>query len=506
MASVWLFHLNFILTLHVTVVLSSPLGGSTIPALPSSLQVLSHSSFKSNLYFCRIRGVCRVGDGTILLPTWMKSHAEHIDSCGMKNVLFAMNENLNSSSLRQGLLWTPLQHGLTLDDEYRENDLLGGEAPSADQHALATHITPLLHFLDVLCRPSVYSDVVNGICVKEGSNLCPQWNSSRQVSSLNPVLLVDSRISNTKDFQWPKSILRLIRSSLFGNFQYVDQQDLYSWKVKTKASCFRSLISTNVQTSDIPSGSISTGNMFFTENGLVRTSAKKGLNAIAQCIVKVLILNRFGQRFIEGAETLSSAISAYGKLVSESARHVSIQPEVVFFENSSFHEQVSVVQEADVIVATHGESIANIMFARPDTHMFEILPFGFISDIYQNLSIAYGVKYHRITAQPDPQVFIDCVRHFNPKFTEGRERLIKLWQLHADTFRNGTIERGKNIISSYIVPEYVGGRFNTPTIRKLRECAAYQRVSVDVRDLAHTVVYTAAKQCPIHSDLTLLQG
>lgn len=203
---------------------------------------------------------------------------------------------------------------------------------------------------------------------------------------------------------------------------------------------------------------------------------------------------------------LASAITAYGRLVSETARHVVIKPEVVFFENLSFHEQVSIIQEADVIIATHGESNANLMFARRDTQVFEILPFGYTSDAYQNLSKVYGIKYRRITSQPDVDVFTACVRHFNPNPTRERTRFLTLWRLHGETFRNSTIERGRNIISSYSVPQYLGDQRNVSNLVRLRDCVTYQRTSVDIRDLARTAVLEGAKLCPIHSDLTFLQS
>lgn len=516
---------RYISTLYLVAVLclltaysSNAQQNQSIQGIPSSFTLVKHSSFQRTHYFCRIYGACRIGEGTILLPVWMKTYSEHLKNCGFPNISYSITaESVNvigedaeqDGVQAKSVVWRSSRPGMQLDDKYREQDLLDATTPSAERIELATIITPLLHMIDMFTRPSAYSAHTNGLCVDQSGKVpCSSSNPSLpSASPLSAVLFVDSRITKTKDFHWPKSVLRLMRSSLAGNFQTEDQRDVYSWKVRSKACCFRSILSTNVETAEMPLGVIAPGNIFFTENGLVRTSATQALHhAIARCVVKVLVLNRYGKRFIEGANLMSSAISAFSNVLAQSAPHVQIRPEVIFFENSSFHEQVSIVQEAGVVVATHGESNANFMFARPDTHVFEILPFGYLSDDYKNLSVPYGVNYHRVTAQPDRQVFKACVRHFNPKPTLQRENFLSKWDLYAAAFRNGTIEHGRNILSSFVVPEFVGKSIDSPgVVNKVRECAAQQRVSVDVRDLARSVVVSAARQCPIHTDLTMLQ-
>lgn len=471
-------------------------GQKEIPALPSSIIFVTHHGFNQNQLFCRINGACRVGDGTIMLPKWMKKHAEHLANCGLRNISFTITDVQNGTRFKPPGLWTTQSHGKTFTDDFRQKDLLGAGIPAVEKPSLATHLTPLLHAIDIFIRPKAFSSSVSAICVREGGRPCE--NGYNDTFTPNVVFLVDSRIADSKDFHWPKSILRLLRSSLDARFEHKDLRTVYSWHVRSQASCFRSIISTNVQTSDMPPSIIATDHPFFLKNGLKRSSAHRGLHALAHCILKVLILNRFGQRFIEGANALQTAIGLYGQQVSKRVSHVAIQPEVVFFENSSFHEQVSVIQEADVIVASHGESNANFIFARPSTYIFELLPFGYRSDIYKNLSSAYGASYKAVVAQPDAQVFTACVKHFNPDNTKLRREFLAQWVRQAQIFRSDTITNGENIASSYVVPE-------SHELSHLQECAAYQRISVDIRHLARSVVHSAAKQCSIPNDLSLLK-
>lgn len=471
-------------------------GRKEIPGIPTSITFATGRGFKQNHLFCRINGACRVGDGTVMLPKWMKEYAEDLANCGLKNISFTIADVQNDTRFEPPGVWTTTSEGRIFTDDFRDKDLLGVDVPAAEKPSLATYFTPILHTLDIFNRPQGYIESVNSNCIQEGRQVCK--DDQDQQTRVNAVLFVDSRIADSKDFHWPKSVLRLLRSSLDGRFEYKDLRTVYSWRVRSQATCFRSIITSNIQTSEMPPSSFAVDNPFFNKNGLERSSARRGLQALAQCVVKVLILNRYGQRFIEGANPLQAAISLYGRQVTERASHVTVQPEVVFFENSSFHEQVSVVQEADVILAAHGEDNANFMFARPDTQIFELIPFGYYSDVYKNLSTAYGATYRAVVAQPDAQVFTACVRHFNPEATDVRNAFLQQWMRRAQRFRSDTITKGKNIDSDYIVP-------SIDKLGHLQECAAYQRTSVDIRHLARTVVLSAAKLCPIQTDLSFLQ-
>lgn len=475
---------------------TSSRGRKDIPGIPSSITFATIRGFKPNHLFCRINGACRVGDGTVMLPRWMRKHTERLANCGLKNISFSIVDVQNGTRFEPPGVWTTTSEGQVFTDDFRDKDLLGIAVPTVEKPLLATYLAPVIHTLDIFNRPQNYANIVDSNCFSENGQVCGREKNEQP--RVNAILLVDSRIADSKDFHWPKSILRLLRSSLDARFEYRDLRTVYSWRVRSQASCFRSIITTNVQTSDMPPSSVATDHPFFLKNRLKRSSARHGLHALGQCIVKVLILNRYGQRFIEGANTLQAAISLYGRQVTEHASHVLVQPEVLFFENSSFHEQVSIIQEADVIVASHGENNANFMFARQDTQVFELIPFGYHSDVYKNLSSVYGATYRMVVAQPDAQVFAACVRHFNPEATEGRHAFLGQWLRQAQRFRSDTITRGKNIDSDYIVP-------NIHNLEHLQECAAYQRISVDVRDLARSVVLSAARLCPIQADLSFLQ-
>lgn len=476
-------------------------GAIRVRVMKSSVTIISHTSFPKESQFCQLKGVCRLGDGTLLVPTWMKKHAGKISSCGIKRVEYSLIPASGPDGTYMSI--HGLQPAIRLNDEFRDFDVVGVESPTAEKDRLIYDVTPSLLLFDMFQRPVEYRNITEAIVFsQEGSPWKLQDISS---GGIRPMMLVDSRISDTKDFLWPKSLLRLLRNSMKGNLTLFDLRQVYQWKIRSRASCFRSIITTNVRTQDIPPHALLPSNVFFSANTLNRQSVGRPEHAIGPCIIKVLILNRYGKRYIEGTDLLTSSITSFAKLVSKMDSTVTIEPEVVFFEHSSFHEQVSIMQEASVVVASHGDGNANFAFLRPKAHIFEILPFGFSSDLFQNLSRAYGGKYESLRSQPDEEVFKACVRHFNADKTRGTEAFLGRWGQEVNAFRTETIRQGQNVEWRYELDGDAASSLPQSKLRRLRQCASYQRISVDVKHLARKVVVAGARQCHVQGDLSSLE-
>ena len=64
-------------------------------------------------------------------------------------------------------------------------------------------------------------------------------------------------------------------------------------------------------------------------------------------------------------------------------------------------EQIEIFSNANKIIAPHGSNLANIIFCKPGTEIFEITPsFGdnekILEDRYLNLCVINNLKYHKI--------------------------------------------------------------------------------------------------------------
>lgn len=475
---------------------------TSVLALESSLTVISLNTLPTNKFFCRVKGACRVGDGTVLLPQWMRSYSAHISNCGLKKVGYHIADvrgDLGDTFM--GL--RGIDMSMSLKDDFRDHDVIGNEPPRGERSLLVNDVTPTILLLDLFRRPGAYAKVTTSLCATKFGKPCKSENGTDSFS-FNPMILVDSKISDTKDYMWPKSLLRLLINAVAGGLKITDLKDLYSWKVRSQASCFRSLISTNVGTVDIPPDVMMSTNVFFSKNSLSRAAVGKTRESTTHtCSVKVLILNRYGKRYIEGSEKLREAISALTRRVGIVDERVVIQPEVVFFENSSFHEQVSVMQESGVVVASHGDGNANFLFLRPQSRVFEILPFGFSSDVYKNISRTYGSIHSYVWGQPDKEVFLACMLHFNPAASKDRDAFTSAWQTAAAKFIEETKRRNANVPSEYNVPhddEDAGAK----PLQRLRQCASYQRITVNIKHLAKVVTKAAADYCNVQGDINFV--
>jgi capsular polysaccharide biosynthesis protein len=73
----------------------------------------------------------------------------------------------------------------------------------------------------------------------------------------------------------------------------------------------------------------------------------------------------------------------------------------VTMANRSFEEQAAVFAAAEVIVGLHGAALANLVFARPGTHVIELIGANTLNWIFPPLSWAAGLE-HDILVGTEP--------------------------------------------------------------------------------------------------------
>jgi hypothetical protein len=469
---------------------------SSVRAADTSILILRYSGLPVDKPVCRVTGVCRMGDGSYLLPQWMKKYSGHLKDCGVEHAKYVLHK---ATSELDGDVWAvrgfrPGQINLT--ETFIAHDLIGGSTPRGENQWLVEDLTPSLFLLDMSVRFSSYERTVAPICVRQRQRPCPVTTS---VSDLNPLLLVDVRVSEQESFLWPKGFIRLIRNGLLGSLQVADLQDIYGWRLRSQAACVRSLVSTRAQLAEIPSSVFDASHFFFEGNGLSRESPRVSDELRASkttCDIKVLILSKYGKRQMVGDEALRTAIVAQARDAKITEQNVQFKPEVVYFEKASFHEQVSIMQESSVVVAAHGPSNANLVFLRPDTLFLEVVPFGLEPDTYKSLSRVYGARYQMIMAQPDEEVFRSCVDHFNPSHTEELGVFMKLYEAQAERFKSDAVSSDVNPSTEFRIPENATAEL-TKGVKNARHCANYQRLSFNVKEVAQLVVTEGLSQCAV---------
>jgi capsular polysaccharide biosynthesis protein len=75
--------------------------------------------------------------------------------------------------------------------------------------------------------------------------------------------------------------------------------------------------------------------------------------------------------------------------------------ETHYMEDYPLAKQARLVRESEVIVAVHGAGLANLMFARPQTSVIEIIPAGRYNDTcFPKKSCIFGLRHQVVFAEP----------------------------------------------------------------------------------------------------------
>lgn len=94
------------------------------------------------------------------------------------------------------------------------------------------------------------------------------------------------------------------------------------------------------------------------------------------------------RRFIANVDELIAALNAGFE-----------QTSTVSLEHQPLAEQIALFQTADIVVAQHGAALSNVIWMRPDTHVFEFLHNSADHIYYQDLSSIFGVKHHLLAQE-----------------------------------------------------------------------------------------------------------
>ena len=74
---------------------------------------------------------------------------------------------------------------------------------------------------------------------------------------------------------------------------------------------------------------------------------------------------------------------------------------VVFPQDLSFRDQIALFSGAELVVATHGAGLANLVWAERLSRLVEIFPAEYVNDVYARLSRMAGVEYRYLVCTRD---------------------------------------------------------------------------------------------------------
>lgn len=422
---------------------------------------------------CRIHNACVQSDGGLLVHNWMKAHETHLYQCGVRKIRFMKNAA-----------------EFDTEDSYSGIDLFGIQPARFHIPHFLTDVMPMLYASELLRPKFTKPSQILSVCEVEGRHKCL---SGTIKNPLFAGLYADSRVSQMPMSSWVPRFVSMIPESPYLVFPG-------SMFARGKPRCFRSVIAYNAG-SYIRRGRQWYGedNPFFTSNGLSRRSVMRGRFNFetkkypGRCKANITILNRMGW-LKRGKSLMGRDITNVEKLVTTMEKklkqwrykNLDASINVAYFDNSTFDEQVSTVQNADVLLGVHGAGLGNLIFARLDTPFVEVMPFGYTAGPFDRVAMALNLKYSMIISEPDTINFLECLRakadalRAPHVFAKGQF----LWATAVKA-------REKNGTMTVLKTE----NFRTAELTPVKLCARSQRMTINVETTANMLLEMAESTC-----------
>lgn len=285
---------------------------------------------------CRIFHGCQEGDGTLLLGENMREHMSLLRACGISQVRFEAHKFgvSNGFDLFTNVLRYHMPH-------------------------LVSDVLSLTYSMSVV-----------------GGRYPLETPIPRRSESTRPVVMAQDRIRSMPSGAWTLEML----SRLPYHAKVKTKGELLTTKPLLSAgneTCFRSIVAFDAQIYwQVNSARFGENNALFAQNFLWTRSPRQPAKSQSTCAPVVTVLNRQpdDQRTLANVDKIAEHFENMRK--TQKYSYVADASFRVSYMNTSFADQMKTVQDADVILASHGAALANLIFARLQTPVIEVFPFS----------------------------------------------------------------------------------------------------------------------------------
>lgn len=445
-------------------------GGAGGPPPPlEALERWHHKSVRrvNNLIlpFCRFHTACQLRNGSVALPSWMAAHHTWVGRCGIRRPLYVLGNPAAEARLH-----------LIRSSRYAALDLLS-PAPLRTHmpHFLSDAIAPLV-FMDLLagsrwegaatrycatasgaaCEPDVVPATANLALYLERGSFNNSWVTSfaRLMAKAGEAPPLVRAGDGTADGTAPADAARPIRGMTFLDRERGFALGATVGPASTAPTgvCFRSILSTAHVFWRMPRSALRDANPFFaaarqprtsrleeetaavtaaTANAATAAAADGGgggaadgatagrdaaaAAAAAPCAIHMTLNSRAGERQLVQTKELAAAITA----LAAGHNHFFAPPRVdvtvseAHFENMTFAAQRAAMRATDVLVASHGAGLTNVVFLRPGTSVIEVYPFAYTAELFAQLAEFLGLPHTAVVAAADSHAYKACVAAYN---------------------------------------------------------------------------------------------
>lgn len=392
--------------------------------LPERIEVWQLPGGKS---LCRLFNIGYLADGTLVLPKWMRKHAEIILSrCGIKDVSFAINhvEGTKPSTFDGKILQAEGMLKFNVDASNAERDLFGTSAPRNHM----PHFVSDVFFHLVACEALLGS----GKKLLHSTTLVPANARGMETISvsnfphLQPAMFLQDDTWNRPRVEWVPRLAQFFRHPEIGfkflrkNGESIENSGL-GGDVRV-ITMFRSVLLSNLKSHE-PFGLFGANgtNIVLEANGITRNPAWNTMGMREQpCRVLVTVLTRQGPRALLRLKELQNSVELSGKLAG-----IRMDIKVVDFGGMTFDEQVRIMQGTNILIATHGAGNSNFIFMRPSAAVIEVFPFAYKAGPFDRFAEIFGLEYKATMSAPQTDVFKECMNRHETNQTI--KRLVFAW-------------------------------------------------------------------------------
>lgn len=400
---------------------------------------------------CRVHHACISGT-QVYVPKWMSGKLDYLHACGLYNVHFY---NATTS-------WIA-------DAKYLHVDLFGSVPKRYHIPHFLTDVLPMIFSADII-RPTKNIAGLRTICENNGKRCDPQ----RMKETLKAALWGEDRILDMKLASWVPHLIAMLphKPTL-----------ITSRRLEQQTTCLRSMIA-------YPGTYVKVGQWYtdtFETFGITRKSVISDRQT-SGCELTVRILNREGwvdrSGILAGRDlvNIDDVVNDLSRRAHHSGLRLSIH--VDYFENKTFFEQVDIMQTADIILGVHGAGLGNLIFARRDVGLIEVMPFAYYAGPFDMVARALGISYDRVIAKPDTINFLRCLEMRAKRVNdmtlleEGR----RMWIDGVSRYKRGS--------ALFAVHKFTGERNSNMKI-----CSRGQRMTVNVAEVVDKVLQRARGVC-----------
>lgn len=438
-------------------------------------------------HICRLYRVCKMQDGSVILPQWMERHSERIkSSCGLKKVSFLLQNMIGPTNL------FAIRHekknfpdGIKLNTEQKHRDVFGESAPR-------DHMP---HFVSdsFKCLASIEGLMGSGKDRLEAFSITPNTGGGEPSKTANsfpemqPSLQIYDETMAKPPTDWVPSVVRMFSKLGFefgpAGKEKPDEKDL---KVAAKTGmCFRSAVVNNLKQYE-PYGIFDEkrNNVLFTANGISREDAAllPGMKG-KECTVTITALTRSGPRALLRLPELESVIYAMGQRLGIKTRfRVADFSDVV-----SIEDQIRTMQTSNVLVAAHGAGNSNYIFMRPLSSVIEIFPFSYRAGPFNNFASVFDLDYRYAMSVPQTDVFKECMNRHEKK-PDVKSYAFQKWDEAVQMDKSDPFVHRLQFEAEFGKPGESEGMVT-------RQCVRMQELEFDVNHVASMAIDSARQQC-----------